>query len=421
MRPLATTVRPFAVTLALASLAALAVLAAPRAAHAAPDEVAMGRDQGYPVCRDYGRRKECRVGFFSNPQGRRVEPSSQPRPLVRRATAPAIAMDWAGERVTLPQYLASQKATALMVLHAGEIVFEGYQYGRHERSLLRSFSMAKTITAMLVGLAHARGDIVSLDDPAERYVPAITGNLYGRTSIRHLLRMSSGVKFDEQYHAGADSDLGRFFGRVFSPSPNGFADAVRLFNQQATPAGARFNYATSETEVLARVLTGATGRTMTDLTQAWLWEPMGAEDPGYWLVATSDRVENGGSGFFASLRDWAKLGVLLANDGRVGDRQVLPLDFLLEATDPARVPPAFRPGTATRYSGYGYQTWLFPMRERTFALQGIHGQSIFVQPASGVVMVQLSVYDQASGDPMVRHKDAMWRAVLRALGGSDAR
>ena len=281
--------------------------------------------------------------------------------------------------------------------------------------------MAKTITSLLVGMAHARGQIASLDDAAETYVPAIAGTLYGQTSIRHLLRMSSGVKFEENYSGRADSDLVRFYSRLFSPHPDGFVEAVRLFDQRAAPAGSRFKYSTSETEVLARVLTAATRRSITELTQAWLWEPLGAEDPAYWLVAQADGVENGGGGFFATLRDWAKLGVLLANDGRIGERQILPLDYLLEATDATRVPPAFRPGTATPYSGYGYQTWLFPIRERTFALLGIHGQSIFVQPASGVVMVQLSVYDQASGDPMARHKDAMWRAVLKALGGSDAR
>ncbi len=411
--------RSFAV---LASLAALALtLTVPAPAQAAPDEAGMGRDQGYPACPGYGRLKECRVGHFSTPQGRRVEPSTQPRPLARMAAVPPIAMTWQGQRQGLPEYLAHQKATALMVLKHCEVVFEGYQYDRHERSLLRSFSMAKTITGLLVGMAHARGQIESLDDPAEKYVPSITGTLYGQTSIRHLLRMSSGVRFEETYSGGADSDLVRFYSRLYRPFPGGFEDAARRFNQRAVPAGTRFKYSTSETEVLARVLTRATGRTLTDLTREWLWEPMGAEDPGYWIVAPTDQVEQGGGGFFASLRDWAKLGVLLANDGRIGGLQLLPLDYLLDATDAARVPPAFRPGTATPYSGYGYQTWLFPMRERTFALLGIHGQSIFVQPASGLVMVQMSVYDQPSGDPMGRHKDAMWRAVLRALGGSDAR
>ena len=100
--------------------------------------------------------------------------------------------------------------------------------------------------------------------------------------------------------------------------------------------------------------------------------------------------------------------------------QVIPKDYLLDAPDAARQPPAFRQRSATPGMGYGYQTWLLPLTERSFALQGIHGQAIFVQPRSGIVMVQTSVNDQASGRQDVRpyqYRDALWAGVLKSLGG----
>jgi CubicO group peptidase (beta-lactamase class C family) len=100
--------------------------------------------------------------------------------------------------------------------------------------------------------------------------------------------------------------------------------------------------------------------------------------------------------------------------------QVLPRDYLLDATDPARQPAAFKPRKATPYFGYGYQFWLMPLRERTFAMQGVYGQTVYVQPSAGIVMVLTSVWEQASGKQDVQpyeERDALWRGVLQSLGG----
>ena len=99
----------------------------------------------------------------------------------------------------------------------------------------------------------------------------------------------------------------------------------------------------------------------------------------------------------------------------------MPRDYVLAATDAQRQPAAFRPRQATQYFGYGYQFWLFPMRERTFAFQGVFGQAVFVQPASGIVMVQTAVFEAPSGqqDPLPgQERNALWRGVLESLGGS---
>jgi CubicO group peptidase (beta-lactamase class C family) len=199
---------------------------------------------------------------------------------------------------------------------------------------------------------------------------------------------------------------------------------LRSIAARHAPAGEKFVYASAQTDVLGRVLAGATQRKLSDLTQAWLWQPLGAEHDAFWRLSV-DGQELAYGAFSASLRDWGRLGLLLANNGQVrtadGPQQVVPLDFLLDATDPARQPQAFRPRRATPYFGYGYQFWLFPMQERTFGMQGIHGQTLFVQPASGTVLVMTSVWEQASGrqDPQPgEERDALWRGVLTSLGGS---
>ena len=132
---------------------------------------------------------------------------------------------------------------------------------------------------------------------------------------------------------------------------------------------------------------------MAELTQQWIWEPMGAEHDAFWCTG-KDRQAAAYFCFNASLRDWGRLGVMLAQDGQMGGRQIIPREYLVDATDASRQPSAFRPYQATPFTGYGYQFWLHPFKERTFVMQVVHGQAVYVQPASGLVMVQTAVFAQ---------------------------
>ena len=317
---------------------------------------------------------------------------------------------------TLDDYLERHRVTGLLVLKDGQVVAEHYRYGRRDDARFLSFSMAKSVTSLLVGVALERGLIASLDDPAEKYARGLQGTPYGATSIRHLLRMSSGLVFSERYDGTDDSAR---MGRAFQSSPNGTLDVLQRIVDRHSPAGTVFRYASAESDVLGRVLAGATGRTLADLTAEWLWTPIGAEHEAFWRIGRDG--QEGASGYFnASLRDWGRIGLLLARDGRVGDRQVVPREYLLDATDPARQPTAFQPRRATPYMGYGYQFWLLPTAQRSFAMQGVYGQGLYVQPASGIVMVVTSVWQQASGqqDPAPgAERNALWLGVLRSLGG----
>ncbi len=393
-----------------------------------PDAERLGMSQGYPICQQALTRPECRVGTWSaNDKVQRsavVRPSMQPLALPRLDDPPRISYRWGLFSKTLDDFMADTKTTGLLVIKDGQVVAERYQYDRQPEMRFRSFSMAKTFTSMLVGIAHHKGLIRSLDDKALDYWPEITASAYGQTSIRNLLRMASGVPFKELYTWTPDDD-NWVWGRVLNlPENRGRPEKiVEHLDTKATweaEQGSRFKYASIETEILGRVLSRASGMTVTQMTEAWLWQPMGAEAEARWLLAGTDQGEATGGGFNATLRNYGRFGILLANDGVREGVQVIPRDYLLDATDAARQPPAFRPRSATPGMGYGYQTWLVPLKERTFALQGIHGQTIFVQPRSGIVMVQTSVNDQASGRQDVRpyqYRDALWAGVLKSLGG----
>lgn len=391
-----------------------------------PDAERLGEAQGFPVCPGALMKPECRVGTWSANERDgltdivRALGTVMPLPLMR--DPPKISYQQAAK--TIDDYLAEAKVTGLMVLKDGQIVLERYQYGRRPEMRFRSFSMAKTFTAMLVGIAHQRGMIRSLDDKVADYWPEIASSAYGQTTIRNLLFMGSGVPFKELY-TWTDGDDNWVWGQVLYAQKNRRMPEVvsEFLNTKTTrnhEQGSRFHYASIETEILGRVLRRATGKTVTKLTEEWIWTPMGAESDARWLLSTTDLSEATGGGLNATLRDYARFGVLLANDGRRGDQQIIPLDFLMDATDQSRLPRNFRPRIATPFYGYGYQTWVFPMKERTFALQGIHGQVIYIQPATKIVMVQTSVFDRAGGtqDPTAwRRTLDLWYGVLRSLGG----
>ena len=393
-----------------------------------PNAERLGMKQAYPACPQALTRPECRVGTWS--ANDTVAPSAvvraagDPLPLPHWQNAPAISYRWGLFSKNLDDFMAETQTTGLMVIKDGRVVAERYQYGRQPDMRFRSFSMAKTFTAMLVGIAHGKGLIRSLDDKVADYWPEITPSAYGQTTIRNLLRMSSGVPFRELYTWTPDDDIW-IWGRVlYSPEnrrrPEKIVEYLNTKTTREAEQGVRFKYATIETEILGRVLSRAAGMSITQMTEDWLWIPMGAEAQARWLLASTDQGEGTGGSFNATLRDYARFGVLLANDGLRGDVQIIPRDYLLDATDAARQPGAFRPRSATPGMGYGYQTWIAPFKERTFALQGIHGQHIMVQPKSGIVMVQTSVNDQPSGrqDPRpYQLRDALWLGVLKSLGG----
>lgn len=392
---------------------AAATAPGPRFAEGGPDAEAYGAGRGYPVRMIY--RLPFLVGGFSHYDqffdSGTVGRAPAPRALARAPVEPAVRYDFAGTTSTLDDYLARTPVTGLLIARGDTILVERYQYARHDRHRFASFSIAKTVTAMLVGIALAEGRIRSVDDPAGAYVAALADTEYGRTSLRHLLQMSSGIRFSESY-SGQD-DVARLFGDTVLQGGAGGAEAVKPYNERLRRPGTQFAYASVETHVLGLVVRAAVGCPLADYLHAKIWAPMGAEADATWVVDAAGQ-EAAYCCLNAVLRDYARLGLLLAHDGRHGDRQLVPEAWLRAATTVAPDDWHLKPYAATRFFGYGYQTWIFPGERRMFALRGLHGQAVYVDPASRLVMVHTAVRRQ----PVESEAEtvALWRGVVEALG-----
>jgi CubicO group peptidase (beta-lactamase class C family) len=392
--------------------------AEPRFAARGVEAEANGSADGYPLGnRSSFFRLPYLVGSHSHLdeifEARVVRRAERPSALARAASVPEITYTFQGTTRTLDDYLSRHPTTGLLVARGDTIFVERYQYGRNDRQRLTSWSMAKTITAMLVGIALAEGRIRAVDDPAERYVPGLAGTEYGRTSLRHLLQMSSGVKFVEKYTG--DDDVTELARRTFGRVRPGGLEAVKPFNEREAPAGTRFSYASVETQVLGLVLRAATGRPVAAYLEEKIWQPMGAEADATWLVDDTGQ-EATYCCVNAVLRDWARLGLLLAHDGRWRHRQLIPAEWVQAATTVAADQPHLRPRVATPFFGYGYQVWIMPGERRMFALLGVRGQSIYVDPASRLVMVHTAVRRQPGNDPGNVEAGALWGGLLRIFG-----
>ena len=153
-------------------------------------------------------------------------------------------------------------------------------------------------------------------------------------------------------------------------------------------------------------------------TNALLCTPFAPNGCDATWSTSMDGTESAFGNFNATLRDYGRLGMLLANDGAVGGKQIVPKDYLLDATDWHRQPPAFQPRKATPYFGYGYQFWPFPGEKRRFALLGVYGQSIFVDPELKLVMVVTAVAKNASvgKESLGPERDAVWRGIVGKYG-----
>jgi CubicO group peptidase (beta-lactamase class C family) len=410
-----------AITIALVPLPTTAQTAAipdggtgPRFRADGLDADVYGRKEGYPSCTGltYLRDQRCRVGAFSNFDklypSRVVAASKAPGQLRRAEIEPSIRYSYAGQSRTLEQYLDTYPVTGLLIAKGDSILVERYQYGRTDKDRFTSFSMAKSIVGLLIGIAVKEGAIRSIDDLAEVYVPGLKGTEYGRTPIKAFLQMASGVSFRESY-SDTTSDIYTLANLTLGQDPGGSISAVKRFNTRYAESGTRYSYSSADTVVLGLVLAGATQRKVSEYASAKLWVPLGSEADATWIVdATGQEIAF--SYVNAVLRDWARLGLMLAHDGTWQGKSIIPRDWLLASTSIEPGSPlwssSMEPGAHA--AGYGYQFWLLPSVHRTFAMRGIRGQFVLVDPERKLVLVQTAL---AGDDATAQELYALWAAL----------
>jgi CubicO group peptidase (beta-lactamase class C family) len=382
-----------------------------------PDSLRYGEANGYPVPE---RRIAIAQGNPWSP-GERVGAFSHLDEIyttrsVARASAPwafdrsdmALLYEHEGRSTSPTDHLSRHPVTGLLVAKDNRILFEHYQYGRTDSDRLLGQSMTKSITGLLVGLAVADGALRSVDDLPETYVPGLKGSEYGRTPLRALLHMSSGVDFGEERDDGRDLSI-LWRDMVLGEGllgKKGTVASIRQFDRRVAAPGTRYHYASIEPDVLAVVLRKALDRPLSDYLRDKLWSPLGTEADATWLV-DAEGCEVGHFGFSAVLRDYARLGRLLACDGAWDGRQLIPAAWLHDATTVRASEQYLAPGQSMKF-GYGYLMWLLPGTRGQFALVGQNGQRICVDPQSKVVMVHTALED-------VPQAWTLWSAVSSRL------
>ena len=311
--------------------------------------------------------------------------------------------------LTLDDYIRRNRVAAMMVLQDGQVALERYEFGNTPATRWMSMSVAKSITATLVGAALHDGSIRSLDDSVTRYVPRLAGSAYDGVAIRDVLMMASGVRWNETY-TDSTSDRRHLLEAQLSQVP-GSAMALMASLPRAAAPGTKNTYSTGETQVIGEVVRGAVKRPLAEYLAERVWGPAGMEADGTWWLDSPDGTEIGGSGISATLRDYARFGQFILEDGVVGGTRHIPEGWSREAGSPK----VLRNGTPLHY---GYLWWPTTTEagraDSAFMAVGIHGQHVYINPARRIVIVAWGAQvHPTAGAPIT--DEVVFDAIVAAL------
>jgi CubicO group peptidase (beta-lactamase class C family) len=315
-----------------------------------------------------------------------------------------IRYDFQGSHWDSDKFVAANHLSGLLVIKDGKIVVEKYALGRKPDDRWVAFSVGKSVTSLLVGAALKDGFIKSLDAPVTDYIPHLKGSAYDGVTVRQLLTMTSGVKWNEDYN-DPHSDVAQF--ALGAPGPDGESPIVAYMAKlprEAAP-GTKFSYKTGESDLIGILVEHATHKHLADYLSEKIWKPFGMERDANWMLDGSG-TEIGGCCTSMTLRDYGRLGLFVMGGGVAGGVQIVPPDYLAMATS-KQVMSDFGG------LGYGYQWWTHD--GGAYEAVGIFGQSIYVNPKEHLVIVTNSAWPEADADKYYAVTDAYQQAVVRAL------
>ena len=314
----------------------------------------------------------------------------KPTVLVTSPEPLEVSYTFNGTIYSIDNYTSRNNTTGLIIIKNGRILHESYHLGANAASRFTSWSMAKSVSATLLGLVREEGLIKSFDDRVIDYLPELKGTAYKNVTIKQALQMSSGVLFTEEYDE-AEVDVW-FFIRDWVSSGRA-NEYLTTRTEQAFPPGEKFNYNTSETQILGWLITRLTGKSVSQYLEEKIWKPAGMEADAFWQTDAPGGMEATGVGINARLRDYARFGILHANDGVMNGKRILPEGWVSEATIPSDKSVANGALYEGSPIGYQYQWWSFP--DGSFEAQGIFGQFIFVSREDKLVIATTSAWPEA--------------------------
>ena len=287
--------------------------------------------------------------------------------------------------VNVDEHLSRTNTVALLILHDGKIKYENYWLTGGRNVHWFSFSMAKSYISALIGIAINQNYIKNIGEEITAYVSQLRGSAYDGVSIKDVLQMSSGASWNEDY-SDPNSDINRSSAIL---ADGGSLDEFTATLKKDLEPGSFNRYNSTDTQALGMLLREATGVSVSEYMQKMLWDPVGAEKEGYWIL-DSENMEMAYAGFMATARDYAKLGELYRQNGYFNNKQIIPTDWIKSSTKPDA--PHLMPGDnplSDYPMGYGYQWWV-PDHSGDFSAIGVYNQFIYVSPKNKHVIVKLS-------------------------------
>jgi CubicO group peptidase (beta-lactamase class C family) len=282
-------------------------------------------------------------------------------------------------------FLDRTQTNALLLMKDGRILYETYRNNTDERTRFIGWSATKSVVSVLIGCALEEGKIGSLDDDIVSYLPELKGGGYDGVTIRQILMMRSGVDYEERYDFHNPGTAARNHILALVKNVSRFADIATSI-PRLHPPGEVFAYKTLDTAVLGWLIERVSGGSLSAYMTEHLWEPLGAEADGFFVMDGPPGVgrEFSGAGFNGTLRDFARFGQMMLNGGRINGREIVSSDWVNESTrstgpvDPVR-------------GGYGYHWWTMT-DGHAYAAIGLQGQFIYIDPATRTVIVKFSYF-----------------------------
>jgi CubicO group peptidase (beta-lactamase class C family) len=301
-------------------------------------------------------------------------------------------------------YMKAQRTAGLVILQDGKVRMEKYGLDFTAQGKWTSFSVAKSFTSTMVGAAIKDGYIKSIDDKVSAYIPDLKGSAYDDVTIKQLLTMTSGVKWNEDY-TDPKSDVALFNLHKAEKGMDVTVSYMRKLPREA-PAGTKWVYKTGETNLIGVLVSSATKKTLSSYLSEKVWAPFGMEQDATWLLGSTGH-EISGCCIQASTRDYARFGAFIMGGAKINGVGILPDDWLAPATSK-------QADIGMAGKGYGYQWWTYD--DGSFAAQGIFGQGIFIDPKRNLVIASNSNWPKATDpDTVGVQREAFYKAVQAAV------
>lgn len=311
-------------------------------------------------------------------------------------------------------FMDRNAVAGVLAIHRGHVVLERYGLGLREHDRWSTMSTVKSMTAMLVGAALHDGALRSIDEPLTTYLPVLAGSAYDGVTLRHVLTMSSGTRWTEDY-ADRASHVNRYSKSLADRVPGGVL-ALMASLERAHAPGTAFLYNSGDTYLLGAALTRAVGKPLADYMSEKVWQPAGMEHDGFYTLESEGGQEIGGSRAGMALRDFGRFGLFVLDDGVIDGKRVLPAGWVEAVATPAFAVPT---PSVIDITHYGYSWWL---GDGVMSALGHAGQRIDIFRNEGLVVVTLGAFPEPAyappGDHNRRNEVVAFTRAVRALVAS---